>query len=127
MILRAMALGFALWLAATLALRFAGAGLFAAEPGPLAFLGAAGLGAFAAFVLIKVLRVAPGDEAEAGIGLAAPGMLLDVYAVAEFQTVFPNLDPLAGQGFAALALLAYAALIVTAMTMTRLAPADERL
>jgi hypothetical protein len=128
MIFRASAIGFLLWLAATLGLRFYGhivfypderlqLGLLIGVPLAMALLTA---------LLLHLIGEARGDEAEAAIGLAFPGMALDVYVVANFESVFPNLDPSLSEAFAALLLAVYATMIFVGLMMTRLAPQDER-
>lgn len=127
MIVRAMGLGFLLWLVATAAFRFAGEYFFVPGGALLVlFVAAVPLMLLLGWALIRLLRVERGDEAEAAVGLALPGMLLDVYAVGEFQQVFPNLDPMLAQSFGALMLLSYATIILTGVLMTKLRPADER-
>lgn len=128
MILRAMGLGFLLWLALIAAFRFIGQYVFNPdETTRLAlFLAAPIVGALLTFVLLKLLREARGDEAEAAIGLAFPGMLLDVFVFHEFPRALPNIDPTLDGTFAALAILFNAAIIFTGLCMTRLAPKDER-
>lgn len=129
MILRAIGLGFLAWLIATAAFRFAGHYFFVPDDVWLLAVFAAAAPLMLAFTwgALKLLKVERGDEAEGAIGLALPGMLLDVYAVGEFQTVFPNLDPMLAQSFGALMLLGYAVIILTGVMMTKLQPADERI
>ena len=129
MILRAAGLGFFLWLAATLAFRFLGQNFFYPdERMQLILLIGAPIGMVVlTFLLLRLLGESPGDEAEAAIGLAFPGMALNVYVFANFATIFPNLDQSLSEAFAALMTAAYAAIIFTGLMLTRLAPQDERL
>jgi hypothetical protein len=129
MILRAMGLGFLVWLVITAAFRFAGESFFTPDETPrlMCFVAAPILGALTAFLLLRLLREASGDEAEASIGIAFPGLLLNVFVAHEFPRVFPNLDPTLDGAFAALAMLFAAAILFTGLSMTRLAPQDERL
>lgn len=127
MILRATALGFLLWLIGTAAFRFAADTFFQLDQLTPLYAATAPAMALITFCLLKLLRVSRGDEAEGAIGLAAPGILLDVYAMAHFTQVFPNIDPLLAPDFGALLLLAYGAMLVTGVLMTRLSPADERI
>lgn len=129
MILKAAAIGFVLWLAATLAFRFFGQHFFYPDDQAQMILFGAAVPAVAVltWLCLRLLGEDQSDRAEAAIALAFPGMLLDVYVTANFQSVFPNLDPMLGQSFGALMLLAYATIIVTGLFFTRLAPKDERI
>jgi len=88
--------GFAIWLAATIALRFAGQWIISSR------------GAGRVFVLLAVsgvlmyrlprglfasMRVRHEDYAIAAIALVAPGMLLDTISAIWFPRVFSNLAP----------------------------------
>jgi hypothetical protein len=128
MILRATGLGFLLWLALVAAFRFVGQYVFNPDESTRLILFAAApiVGALVTFILLKLLHEARGDEAEAAIGIAFPGMLLDVFVFHEFPRALPNIDPTLDGTFAALAILFNAAIIFTGLCMTRLAPQDER-
>lgn len=128
MILRAMALGFALWLANAALFRFAG-GLFflpSLAPPYLLFAAAAVIGVAVTFIALKLLGEARGDEAEAAIGVAFPSLLLNALLVHEFAAAFPSLDSALDGVYGALAMLYAAAMVFTGLVMTRLAPQDER-
>ncbi len=129
MILRATAVGFVLWLIATLAFRFLGPSFFtpALATHALAFIATPVATAAIAFFLLRMLRAAPGDEAEAAIGVAFPGMILDAIVVNNFPIAFPGIDETLDGVFGAHMLLAYAAIIFTGLYFTRLAPQDERI
>lgn len=129
MIVRAALLGLILWLAGTAAFRFAGPSFFYPDPGGHIILFVATPIAMVAiaWLAMRLLRVRPGDEAEAAIGLALPRMALDAFAALNFSTVFPRLDPTLDTTFAALVLVAYAAVVFAGLLFTRLAPEDERL
>lgn len=129
MILRAMGLGFVLWLLIAVLFRFAGQMFFMPDEGPrlIAFLSAPVAGVVAAFVLLKLLREAPGDEGEASIGVALPGMFLNGFAAHEFPRAFPNLDPTLDATFGAWSLLFAASILFMGLAMTKLAPKDERI
>ncbi len=128
MIIRAMGLGFALWLLAMIAFRFAGEMFFLPEETPrmIVFVAAPILSGIVAFLALKLLKEARGDEAEAAVGLALPGMFLDTFVVHEFSRVFPNLDATLDSAFGALMLLCYAMVLLVGLSMTKLAPKDER-
>ena len=84
------------------------------------------LGALITFVVLKVLREAPGDECEAAVSLAMPSLLLNALLLHEFGQIFPNLDSALDGVFGALAMIYAAAMIFTGLLMTRIAPSDER-
>lgn len=129
MIVRAMGLGFVLWLIAAAAFRFGGQYFFTPDETPrlILFVATPVVSGIATFICLKLLKEARGDEAEAAVGLAIPGMLLDAFSVHEFPTVFPNLDPTLDGTFGALMLLAYASVLFVGLSMTKLAPQDERI
>lgn len=129
MIIRAAIAGFVLWLIAMLAFRLAGTYFFYPDENLLLglFVAAPVVMIAATWALMKALNVAPGDQAEAAIGIALPGMVLDVFAVREFSIVFPDLDPTLDATFGALMLASYAAIVFAGILFTRIAPQDERL
>lgn len=126
MIIRAMGLGFLLWLAIAATFRFAGQFFFLPDERFLAFLTAPLIGFVAAFVLLIVLREARGDEGEAAIGIALPTIFLNGYITHEFATAMPNLDPTLDATFGAWTLLFVGAILFTGLSRTKLAPQDER-
>jgi hypothetical protein len=128
MIMRAMGLGFVLWLIATAIFRFAGQMFFLPDETPrmILFIATPIVVGLVTVLALKLLKEARGDEAEAAVGLALPGMLLDTFIVHEFAQVFPNLDPALDSIFGALMLLAYATVLFVGLSMTTLAPQDER-
>jgi hypothetical protein len=129
MILRAMGLGFLLWLAETLGLRFGGLYFFTPEMAPsmIAFGVNVAISALVTFLLLKLLREAHGDEAEAAICIAFPGLLFNAFILYQFSRVYPALDPALDAVFGAHMLISAAAIVFTGLFFTRLAPADERL
>ena len=128
MIMRAMGLGFVLWLAIAAVFRFAGQVFFIPDEAPrlYAFLSAPVIGLAAAFILLKLLREAPGDEGEAAIGVALPVLFLNGFLTHEFPTAFPNIDPTLDGTFGAWSLLFVGSILFMGLSMTRLAPQDER-
>lgn len=126
MILRAMGLGFFLWLAIAAAFRFGGQIFFLPDQRLIAFLSAPVVGVVATFVLLKLLREARGDEGEAAIGVALPTLLLNGFLTHEFATAFPNLDPTLDATFGAWSLLFCGSILFMGLSMTSLAPQDER-
>jgi hypothetical protein len=110
-------IGLAIWLAATLAIRFGGSRLIpAGYPGRLALVfGATGLliGVF----LFRLVRALPTPEAglRAAVLIVLPGLLLDTGSVLWFRSVFPNLPDSAGMPFAALLLWCYGIALLAAL------------
>ena len=78
MIIRAMGLGFLLWLALAAVFRFFGQVFFIPDETArmLTFFSAPVVGIAAAWILLKLLKEARGDEGEAAIGLALPVLLM---------------------------------------------------
>jgi hypothetical protein len=128
MILRAMGLGFVLWLANAALFRFAGQYFFLPSVAPpyLLFAIAAAVGAALTFVMLKLLREARGDEGEAAVAVAFPSLLLNAVLTHEFAMIFPNLDAALDGVFGGLAMLYAAAMVFTGLMMTKLSPEDER-
>ncbi len=126
MILRAMGLGFVLWLAVAAVFRFAGQFFFLPDGRLMAFLSAPVVGVAATFVLLKLLREARGDEGEAAIGVALPTLFLNGFLTHEFPRAFPNIDPTLDATFGAWSLLFAASILFMGLSMTQLAPQDER-
>ena len=128
MIIRAMALGFVLWLVNAALFRFAGQYFF--YPEAAATYGAAAItilaGVTISFILLRVLKEAPGDEGEAALSVAFPSLLLNALLTYNFTTIFPNLDPALDGVYGGLAMLFAASMSFTGLMMTRLAPQDER-
>lgn len=128
MILRAMGLGFLLWLAVAAVFRFAGEYFFLPDETPrlIAFLSAPVVGVAATFILLKLLKEARGDEGEAAIGVALPSLFLNGFLTHEFATAFPNLDETLDATFGAWSLLFAGSILFMGLSMTKLAPQDER-
>lgn len=126
MILRAMGLGFVLWLAVAAVFRFAGQMFFLPDGRLLAYLSAPLFGVVATIVLLKLLREARGDEGEAAIGIALPSLFLNGFMTHEFATALPNIDPTLDATFGAWSLLFCGSILMVGLFMTQLAPQDER-
>lgn len=128
MILRAMGLGFVLWLINAAIFRFAGQYFFLPGIAPpfLLFGIVALLGGVITFVVLKMMREAPGDEGEAAVALAFPSLLMNAVLTHEFAMIFPNLDAGLDGVYGGLAMIYGAAMVFTGLLMTRLAPQDER-
>lgn len=128
MILRGMALGFVLWLVNAAIFRFLGQYFFlpsVATPLTL-FAVVAVLGAAITYVVLKLLREAPGDEGEAALSVALPSLILNAFLVHEFAQAFPNLDSALDGVYGSLAMIYAASMSFTGLLMTRIAPEDER-
>ncbi|MBC7769249.1 MAG: DUF5367 family protein [Phycisphaerales bacterium] len=128
MIIRAMGLGFLLWLAIVALFRFAGHYVltpdemqrmivFGATP-PVMWI--------VSYAALKLLKEARGDEAEAAIGLALPGLFLGAFVTHEFSRVFPNMDATLDSAFGGLIMFAFASVLFLGLCLTKLAPQDER-
>lgn len=128
MIMRAMAIGFVLWLINAAIFRFAGQYFFLPGVAPpyLLFAIVAALGAALTFVILRFLREAPGDEGEAAVGVAFPSLLLNALLTHEFAMIFPNLDAGLDGVYGGLAMIYAASMVFTGLLMTQLAPQDER-
>lgn len=128
MIMRAMGLGFVLWLVNAAIFRFAGQYFFLPGVAPpyVLFLAVIALGAVITFVVLKLLREAPGDECEAAVSLAMPSLMLNALLIHEFGQIFPNLDSALDGVYGALAMAYAGAVTFTGLLMTRIAPQDER-
>ena len=122
MIVRWLAIGFAVWVAIALAFRFVGETVFTTGPGgvswlfmlmPLALL-------VLTFLFLKVLNVAPTDRSEAASIMAVPGLLIGIYQINSFQNVFPHLDRSLRPELAPLMFASYTAVIVAGIVTSRL-------
>lgn len=129
MIIRAMFLGFLLWLGVAAAFRFGGQYFFLPDESlrMVTFLSAPVIGAVLGFILLKVLGEAAGDEGEAAIGLTLPVLLLNGFLTHEFPKAFPNLDPTLDATFGAWSLLFGGSILFMGLWTTKLAPQDERI
>lgn len=118
MIVRWMAVGFALWIAILLAFRFVGEWAF--HEGPwgvpwLLLIMPLALWAITHLMLLA-LRVTPEDRSEAASIMAVPGLLVGIYEINSFGFVFPNLDASLASEFAVLMFACYAAVILGGRT-----------
>lgn len=118
MIVRWMAVGFALWLAILLAFRFVGEWAFHEGPWGVSWLLLIMPLALWAIthLLLVVMRVTPDDRSEAASIMAVPGLLVGIYEINSFGFVFPNLDASLAKEFAILMFACYAAVIVGGRT-----------
>ncbi|MGQ0533959.1 MAG: hypothetical protein ACT4OF_14900 [Caulobacteraceae bacterium] len=129
MIIRAMFLGFLLWLAVAAAFRFGGQYFFLPDESLrlYTFFSAPVVGVVLGFIFLKLLGEASGDEGEASIGLALPVLLLNGFLTHEFPTAFPNLDVTLDATYGAWSLLFGGSILFVGLWTTKLAPQDERL
>jgi hypothetical protein len=72
------------------------------------------------YLLLTVMRVAPTDRAEAASVMAVPGLLVGIYQITSYASVFPNLDPSLSGQFASLMFACYAAMILAGIVASRL-------
>jgi hypothetical protein len=126
MILRAMGLGFVLWLAVAAVFRFAGQMFFLPDGRLIAYISAPIVGVIATILLLRLLHEARGDEGEAAIGIALPSLFLNGFMTHEFATTLPNIDPTLDATFGAWSLLFCGSILMVGLFMTQLAPQDER-
>lgn len=128
MIIRAMGLGFLLWLGIWALFRFAGHYILTPDEMQrmIAFVATPPTMWFVSYGALKLLKEARGDEAEAAVGLALPGLFLGAFVTHEFARVFPNMDPVLDSAFGGLVLFAYASVLFLGLCLTKLAPQDER-
>jgi hypothetical protein len=77
--------------------------------------------------MLKLLKEARGDEGEAAIGIALPTLFFNGFMTHEFATTLPNLDPTLDATFGAWSLLFAGSILFMGLSMTKLAPQDERL
>lgn len=128
MIVRAILFGFLLWLVVVGVFRVFGQDFFPLD-GTIrlrAFIAAPVVAGIATAILLRLLREAPGDEGEAAIGIALPVVLLNAFVTHEFDTALPNLSPTLDSAFGAWALLFGGSILFTGLSMSTLAPQDER-
>jgi hypothetical protein len=121
MIARWMIVGLVLWLAIAAAFRFVGQEVL--QPGdslmwlfltlPVGML-------VVTYALLKMMRVAPTDRAEAASVMAVPGLLAGIYQITSYSAVFPNLDASLNGAFASLMFACYAAVIIAGIVASRL-------
>ncbi len=128
MIMRAMGLGFLMWLAVAAAFRFGGQYFFLPDESLrlVTFLSAPVVGAVLGYIFLKLLGETSGDEGEASIGLALPVILLNGFLTHEFPNAFPNLDATLDATFGAWSLLFGGSILFVGLWNTKLSPQDER-
>lgn len=127
MILLFSAAGFAGWLLATGAFFMWGELILTPGANVWMLFGLSALvGAAFAFLVIRFLAPDPADRAEAAIGLAFPGMILNAFIVQNFQQVFVKIDPMQGQTYGAMLLIGYSAVVFMGLLTTSISARDER-
>lgn len=122
MIARWMIAGFVLWLAVVLAFRFVGENLFHTGPGGVSwlFLTLPFVMFGVTYMLLRLFKVASSDRAEAASIMAVPGLLIGIYMINSYTSVFPNLDPTLQPEFASLMFACYTAVILSGIVSSRL-------
>ncbi len=114
---RAICVGAALWLVATIAIRLAGQWVLRPDPSFLLvdfLVGGAAMALLGPRLRLRISADARDADAVA-LGLILPGMLADAAVALAFRHVYPNLSPALGNGFGALMLWYYA---VAALAIT---------
>ena len=109
------AVGFGIWLGASIALRIVGQFVFRDATGAgtmLVLLVSVPLMIFVARAVLGGLR--PTERALGAIALVAPGMLLDTFSTIWFSNVFPNIRPDAAAAFGGWLLLCNVVVLLTA-------------
>lgn len=115
-------LGFAVWLAATVAFRLAGQ--YVLDPSAPVVVGGLFVAVVPAMVGLAVALyrwrgVTGATRLQAAIALVLPGMLLDSLAVVWFGTVFPNMLPGAAKYFGGMLPFAYASVLLSGFVPAR--------
>lgn len=112
-----MAIGFGLWLLATLVFRFAGHRFFLDDkPAVMALLWLVTVVALflLATGLFRWRRLTRAQQFEAAALLVISGMALDAFVTEGFAWVFPNMPADAAGSFGAWLLIAYASVLIAA-------------
>jgi hypothetical protein len=121
MIARWMVVGFVLWIGLAAAFRFVGQDIFQAGDGVMWLFLTLPIGTLVVtYAVLTLMRVAPEDRAEAASIMAVPGLLVGIYQITSYTSVFPNLDPGLINQFASLMFACYAAMILAGIVASRL-------
>src|SRR5262249_38020355 len=112
---RIAAVGFAIWLGATIVLRLGGQFLFR-DAGGTGTLLVLVVSVPLMFVVARAVlgHLPPAERALGAIALVAPGMLLDTFSLIWFTTVFPNIRADAAAAFGGWLLLCNVVVLLTA-------------
>ena len=116
------AIGFLVWLLATIVFRLAGHLFFLDDdPAILTLLWLATIIALFSFalVLFRWRRLTRAQQFEAAALMVIPGMVLDAFITEGFEMVFPNMSADAAGSFGAWLLIAYASVLVAAFIPPR--------
>ena len=111
------AIGFLVWLLATIVFRLAGHLFFLDDdPAILTLLWLAAIIALFSFavLLFRWRRLTRAQQFEAAALMVIPGMVLDAFITEGFEMVFPNMSADAAGSFGAWLLIAYASVLVAA-------------
>ena len=114
------AIGFLLWLLATIAFRLSGHLFFLDDPAVMAALWLITVPALflLASGLFRWRKLRRAERFEAAVLLVISGMTLDAFVTQGFSTVFPNMPDTAAGPFGAWLLIAYASVLLAAFTPT---------
>lgn len=121
MIARWAIVGMVLWLVVALAFRVFGGSVFVDGSGvvPSLFLTVPLVIGAVTYLLIRVLRVAHSDRAEAASVFAAAGLIVGVFEVTSYQQAFPDLPLALRDEFAALIFACVAAVVFVGLVSSR--------
>lgn len=113
------AIGFSVWLVATIMFRLAGELFF--RPDDVAALALLWLLSFAAMLLLaralfRWRKLRRAEQFEAAVLLVISGMFLDAFITQSYGAVFPNMPEASAGGFGAWLLLAYSSVLLAAFT-----------
>jgi len=121
MIARWAIVGVVLWLVVALGFRFFGHEVFAvgSRTVPWLFLTVPLVIGAITYVLMRLLRVAHSDRAEAASVFAATGLLVGVVEITNYPLTFPNLPVALSDEFAALMFACFAAVVFVGLVSSR--------
>ncbi len=113
-----LGIGFLIWLAATLAFRFAGQYFFITES-PL-ILAILYLAVIPLLVLISVIafkkfKLSGFENVAAGVLLVLPGMIIDTFVIQFFKNIFPNMPSSNAATFGSWLMWAYSVVLLTSI------------
>jgi hypothetical protein len=121
MIARWAIAGFILWFVIALAFRFFGQEVFRTGEGGVTtvfIVAPLAIGALT-YALLRLLRVASSDRAEAASVFAVTGLIVGIFEIRGYATLFPNLPASLNDEFAALMFACFAAVAFVGLVSSR--------
>lgn len=117
-VLPVLAIGFLIWLLATLAFRFAGQFFFITDSA--AILTSLYIVVIPALILISVLtfkrfKLSGLENIVAGVLLVLPGMVLDTFVIQFFEQIYPNMPSSQAATFGSWLMWAYSVVLLTSI------------